>query len=159
MTPDSLIAIAGILLIAGAFSNKISNRFNLPTLLLFLSVGIFAESMLPFDGSHYAAEINFFGLIAMSFILYSGGAETSLATIKKVAFRGILLALPGVVLTALFLGTGAYFLLGMKFSYLWCLLLASLISSTDAAAVFAILRGKAELPITQVIISSMEFRA
>lgn len=142
MTPDSIIAIAGILLIAGAFSNKLSNRFNLPTLLLFLAVGIFAESMLPFDGSRYAGEINFFGLIAMSFILFSGGSETSLSTVKKVAFRGILLALPGVMLTALILGTGAYFLLGMKYSYLWCLLLASLISSTDAAAVFAILRGK-----------------
>ncbi len=142
MTSDSIIAIAGILLIAGAFSNKISNRFNLPTLLLFLTVGIFAETMLPFEGSRYALEINFFGLIAMSFILFSGGVETSLATVKKVAFRGIMLALPGVVLTALILGTGAYFLLGMKFSFLWCLLLASLISSTDAAAVFSILRGK-----------------
>ncbi|MCI5779704.1 MAG: potassium/proton antiporter [Lentisphaeria bacterium] len=142
MSSNSIITVAGLLLLAGAFANKISSRFNLPTLLLFLAVGIFAENLLPFEGSLYAEEINFFGIIAMCFILFSGGGETSLSTVRKVAFRGVMLAIPGVMLTALFLGTGAYFLLERKHSLLWCLLLAALISSTDAAAVFAILRGK-----------------
>ena len=141
MPSDSIIAIAGMLLLAGAFSNKISNRFNLPTLLLFLAAGICAEFLLPFEGSQYAVEINFFGIIAMAFILFSGGGETPLASIRPVAVRGIILAVPGVALTALFLATGAYFLLKMQFSFLWCLLLASLIASTDAAAVLSILRG------------------
>ena len=142
MPADPIITIAGFLLLTGAFSNKVSSRFNLPTLLLFLAVGIAAEWCLPFDGDDFAREINFFGIIAMCFILFSGGGETSFGTVKKVAFRGIMLAVPGVILTALFLGLGAYFLLGMRYSLSWCLLLASLISSTDAAAVFALLRGR-----------------
>ncbi|MBR2720927.1 MAG: hypothetical protein IKB74_06280, partial [Lentisphaeria bacterium] len=71
---DSIIAIAGILLLAGVFSNKLSSRFNLPTLLLFLAAGICAEALLPFNGENYSGQINFFGIIAMSFILFSGGS-------------------------------------------------------------------------------------
>ena len=142
MPADPIITIAGLLLLTGAFSNKVSSRFNLPTLLLFLAVGIAAEWCLPFDGDNFSREINFFGIIAMCFILFSGGGETSFGSIKKVAFRGIMLAVVGVALTALFLGVGAFFLLRMRYSLSWCILLASLISSTDAAAVFALLRGR-----------------
>ena len=138
---DSIITIAGILLLAGAFSNKISSRFNLPTLLLFLAAGVCAELLLPFNGETYAPQINFFGIIAMCFILFSGGCDTSLSAIRPVALRGLLLAMPGVMITALITGIGAYFMLGMQHSFLWCLLLGAIISSTDAAAVFAILRG------------------
>ncbi len=139
---DSIITIAGILLLAGAFSNKISCRFNFPTLLLFLAAGVCAEMLLPFNGENYASQINFFGIIAMSFILFSGGSDTSLESIRPVAVRGLILAMPGVMITALLTGIGAYFMLGFKHSFLWCLLLGAIISSTDAAAVFAVLRGK-----------------
>ncbi len=139
---DSIIAIAGFLLLAGAFSNKVSSRFNLPTLLLFLAAGVFAESILPFNGANYAGQINFFGIAAMCFILFSGGNDTPLSSIRQVALRGILLAMPGVIITALITGTGAFFLLRMEHPFLWCLLLGAIISSTDAAAVFSILRGK-----------------
>ena len=139
---DSIIVIAGILFLAGAFSNKLSARFNLPTLLLFLAAGVCAEAVLPFHGENYAPQINFFGVIAMSFILFSGGSETPFNTVKDVAFRGLLLAMPGVLMTALLTGIAAYIILPGDHSFAWCLLLGSLISSTDAAAVFAILRGK-----------------
>ncbi|MBR2344169.1 MAG: potassium/proton antiporter [Lentisphaeria bacterium] len=142
MNSDSIIMISGLLLLAGAFSNKISSRFNLPTLLMFLAVGVFAEEFLPFEGTMFAREINFFGVLAMCFILFSGGVDTSPKAVRQVAVRGLILAIPGVALTALLLGGGAYLILGMKYSFLWCLLLGALISSTDAAAVFAILRGK-----------------
>ena len=127
MTTDSIIAIAGILLLIGAFSNKISYRFNLPTLLLFLAAGVAAEAFLPINGSDLAGNINFLGIVAMAFILYSGGGETPLSSVRKVAFRGILLAIPGVILTACFLGGGAYLILGCKYPIYWCLLLAALI--------------------------------
>lgn len=139
---DSIITITGLLLLAGVFSNKLSSRFNLPTLLLFLLVGICFEAVLPIEGTLYAGEINFFGIIAMCFILYAGGSDTSPETIEPVARRGLLLAIPGVMLTAAITGIGAYFMLRCQYPLLWCLLLGALISSTDAAAVFAILRGK-----------------
>ena len=141
-TGDSIILISGILLMAGVFSNKISAKFNLPTLLLFLGAGIVAELLLPFNGGSYAQHINFFGIIAMCFILFSGGCETSLDNIRPVAVHGLILAMPGVILTALLIGSGAYFVLGGKYHFTWCLLLGSIISSTDAAAVFSILRGQ-----------------
>lgn len=139
---DSIITITGLLLLAGVFSNKLSSRFNLPTLLLFLLVGICFEAVLPIEGTLYANEINFFGIVAMCFILYAGGSDTSPETIEPVAKRGILLAVPGVMITAAITGFGAYFLLRCQYPLLWCLLLGAIISSTDAAAVFAILRGK-----------------
>lgn len=139
---DSIILISGVLLMAGVFSNKISAKFNLPTLLLFLGAGIVAELLLPFNGDSYAHHINFFGIIAMCFILFSGGCETSLENIRPVALRGLALAVPGVILTALLIGSGAYFALGGKYPFSWCMLLGSIISSTDAAAVFSILRGQ-----------------
>lgn len=139
---DYIVTIAGVLLLAGAFSNKLSSRFNLPTLLLFLFAGVFAEAVLPFNGANYASEINFFGIIAMCFILFSGGEGTPLSEIRSVAVRGLILAMPGVMITAFLTGIGAYILLGFRYSLSWCLLLGSIISSTDAAAVFAVLRGK-----------------
>lgn len=139
---DSIILISGLLLMAGVFSNKLSAKFNMPTLLLFLAAGICAEAVLPFDGGSYARYINFFGIIAMCYILFSGGSETPLDNIRPIMVRGLILAMPGVILTALLVGIGAYFMLGTKFPFSWCLLLGSLISSTDAAAVFSILRGQ-----------------
>ncbi|MBE6389763.1 MAG: potassium/proton antiporter [Lentisphaerae bacterium] len=139
---DFIIATAGLLLFGGALSNKLSSRFNLPILLLFLGAGICAEFFLPFSGENYAGEINFLGIVAMSFILFSGGCDTSWGTVRDVALRGIILAVAGVVLTALITGAGAYFLLGATHSFSWCLLLGAIISSTDAAAVFATLRGR-----------------
>ena len=142
MSVDLTIAIAGLLLLGGAFSNKISSRFNLPALLLFLGAGVLADMILPVDMLSHADMVNTFGIVAMSYILYSGGMETDLAAVKRVMRPGLLLAGPGVMLTALLLGSCAYLVFGSSKPFLWCLLLGALISSTDAAAVFAILRGR-----------------
>ena len=139
---DTTLTIVGVLLLAGAMSCKISSRFNLPTLLLFLTAGAVAEWLLPISGEEYVDSINSFGILAMAYILYSGGLETDVRAVKSVALRGIVLAGPGVALTALILGGGTYFLLAGEKTFLWCLLLGALISSTDAAAVFSILRGR-----------------
>ena len=142
MSFDAALTIVGILLLAGAMSCKISSRFNLPTLLLFLAAGVAAEWLLPVSGSDFVQQINNFGILAMAYILYSGGLETELKAVKKIMVRGLVLACIGVVLTAFIMGGGAFLFFGSKYSFLWCLLLSSLISSTDAAAVFAILRGR-----------------
>ncbi|MBE6392232.1 MAG: potassium/proton antiporter [Lentisphaerae bacterium] len=139
---DTTLTIVGILLLAGALSCKISSRFNLPTLLLFLAAGSVAEWLLPFSGTEYVEAINNFGILAMAYILYSGGLDTDMHAVKSVSLRGIMLACPGVAITALILGCGCYFLLDCRYPLVWCLLFGALISSTDAAAVFAILRSR-----------------
>ena len=143
-----IITFAGLLLLAGVLSNKLSSRFNMPILLLFLLVGMAVGThglgILHLEPGKHAGPINSLGTVAMCFILFSGGLGTSFNSIRPVLRSGVTLATLGVVLTALFLGICGY-LICLAFQhdtgFAWWLLMASLISSTDAAAMFAILRG------------------
>ncbi len=139
------LTMTSILLLLGVLSSKISSRFNVPILLLFLGVGMLTGSdgldWVTLNGTTDAGPINFLGTIAMCFILYSGGLDTNFRQIRGVLGYGTFLATVGVLLTALLVGLGAWFFLGYDLK--WCLLLGSIISSTDAAAVFAILRSRA----------------
>ena len=143
-----LLALAAVLLFFGISASKVSARLNMPTLLVFLGVGMLAGTeglgRIAFSD---AAAANQIGSLAMCFILFSGGFDTEWKSIRPVLPRGLLLASVGVLLTAVFLAVCCYWLLQwiapeQRFSFSWCLLLASIISSTDAAAVFAILRSK-----------------
>ena len=69
MVFDASLTIVGVLLLAGALSCKISSRFNLPTLLLFLAAGVVAEWLLPVSGQDFVRQINSFGILAMAYIL------------------------------------------------------------------------------------------
>ena len=142
------VAFAGFLLLAGVLSNKLASRFNVPILLMFLGVGMAVGSeglgLLSWDPLAYAAPINNLGTVAMCFILFSGGLGTRYRSIKPVISSGVVLATLGVLLTAFLLGLCTFVICrttGFQTGFLWCMLLASLISSTDAAAMFAILRG------------------
>ena len=66
---DTALTIVGVLLLVGALSCKISSRFNLPTLLLFLAAGAVAEYFIPVEGSGFVEQINHFGIISMAYIL------------------------------------------------------------------------------------------
>ena len=144
MAIHQFLAMVAILLLLGVFSSKLSSRFNVPILLMFLSVGMLTGSdgldWVSINSTTHAAPINFLGTVAMCFILYSGGLDTNYRSIKGVLGYGALLASAGVLITALLVGLGAWLLFGYDLN--WCLLLGSIISSTDAAAVFAILRSK-----------------
>jgi hypothetical protein len=100
--------------------------------------------MIHLEPGKHAGPINSLGTIAMCFILFSGGLGTSFHAIRPVIRSGVTLATLGVVLTAFFLGVCGY-LICLAFqhetSFAWWMLMASIISSTDAAAMFAILRG------------------
>ena len=150
------LTVLAILILAGACSSKLSSRLNVPVLLVFLGVGMFAGTdflgIVAFDS---AATANTIGSIAMAFILYSGGYDTSWKSIRNVLGYGSVLSSFGVLLTAFFVGifTFALFTVGFHYfsdylgfsrkpSFEWCLLLGSIVSSTDAAAVFAILRSR-----------------
>ncbi len=138
------LAAAGILLLLGVLSSKVSSRFNVPILLMFLVVGMVTGSdgfkVFQISGATDADPINFLGTVAMCFILFSGGLDTSFRSIRSVLSYGVILASLGVLITAVLVGLGAWLLLGLDLK--WCLLLGSIISSTDAAAVFAILRSR-----------------
>ncbi len=143
-----LLTVVALLILAGACASKISSRLNLPALLIFLAVGMLAGTdgigKIPFDNAFVANAI---GTVAMAFILFSGGFDTQWKSVKPVLLHGSILSSIGVLLTALFTGLFAYWILNLfpserRFSLEWCLLLGSIVSSTDAAAVFAILRSK-----------------
>lgn len=128
------------------FLSRVAAWINVPVLVMFLAVGMLAGSE-GFGGIYYedAFSANVIGTIAMAFILYSGGYDTSWRSVKSVIGYGSILSSIGVLLTAVTVGFGAYGffrLLDLNYPLSWCLLLGSIVSSTDAAAVFAILRSK-----------------
>ena len=142
------LTVVAFLVLICLLSSKISSHLNLPSLLLFLAVGMLAGSEgiggIYFDNAKVA---NYVGSVAMAFILFSGGFDTKWASVKSIAITGSILSSLGVLLTALFVGIFAWIFLGAlmpesTISLSWCLLLGAIISSTDAAAVFSILRSR-----------------
>lgn len=146
-TAGNILLIGSILLFVSIVVGKTGYRFGVPTLLLFLLVGMAFGS----DGLglqfHSAEEAQFIGMVALSIILFSGGMDTKIADIRPVLGPGILLSTVGVLLTALFTGFFIWWLSGMSwtnihFPLLTSLLLAATMSSTDSASVFAILKSQ-----------------
>lgn len=137
---DMLILGAGVMLLLGIASSKFSARFGVPVLVLFLVLGMLAGSegigRIEFENYSVAHAI---GTLALAIILFDGGLRTSLASIQSAWRPSLLLATVGVVITAVITGAAAAWILGL--SILEGLLLGSIVGSTDAAAVFAILRS------------------
>ncbi len=137
----SLLIGASLLLLVSVLVSKISDRFGIPTLLLFLMLGMLAGSDgiggIYFDNP---AQAQFIGVIALVLILFSGGLDTEWNQVRTVLREGLLLSTLGVLITALIVGMFASALLGS--SLLEGMLLGAIVSSTDAAAVFSVLRSK-----------------
>ena len=141
LSPENILLIGSLLLLISIVAGNTSGRFGVPTLILFLIVGILAGS--EGIGGIYFDNINiaqFIGVIALNFILFSGGLDTSWQVIKPIAWRGISLSTIGVCITALTVGIFVHLVL--DFSLLEGLLLGAVVSATDAAAVFSILRNR-----------------
>jgi potassium/hydrogen antiporter len=138
---DNILLLGSILLMMSIFISKTGSRFGIPTLLLFIAVGMFAGSEgvggIYFDDPKLT---QFIGIIALNFILFSGGLETQWTSVKPVLKRGLMLSTVGVLLTALSVGLFTFWI--TDFSLTEGLLLGAIVSSTDAAAVFSILRSK-----------------
>ncbi len=138
---EYLLLGVAVMLLLSVVSSKASTQLGVPTLVLFLLIGMLAGS----DGPG-GIEFNnpwlaqYLGTVALIFILFSGGLDTKWKEIKPVLWRGVILSTIGVMLTAIIVGYAAYYVL--DFSLLEAMLLAAIISSTDAAAVFSILRSK-----------------
>ncbi len=144
---DLFILIGSVLLFFSLVVGKTGYKFGVPTLLVFLLIGIGAggEGLGLQFGSPYVAQ--YIGVVALSIILFSGGLDTRFSEIRPIVLPGIVLATLGVMLTALVTGFFIYWLTNslfhsVTFSLLESLLLAGVMSSTDSASVFSILRSR-----------------
>lgn len=127
------------MVLAAAFSSLIAFRFGAPLLLVFLAIGLLAGQDglgIAFDN---AAGAYFVGSVALAVILFDSGFGTNMAAFRQASAPALSLATAGVILTACLLG-GFTFLL-TDFDWLESLLLGSIVASTDAAAVFFLLRA------------------
>ncbi len=141
LTAENILLLGSVLLFISVIASKTSFRFGIPTLILFLIVGMLAGSDGP--GGIYFNDpkiAQFLGVVALTFILFSGGLDTKWESVKPVLKNGISLSTIGVLITAMLVGIFCYYLLG--FSIPEGLLLGAIVSSTDAAAVFSILRSR-----------------
>ncbi|HET7584543.1 MAG TPA: potassium/proton antiporter [Gemmatimonadaceae bacterium] len=133
------LAIVAVLLLASALFSRATERAGIPVLLVFLVIGMLAGSEgiggIPFENYHLAYRL---GTVALVLILFDGGLNTSLAVVRRVAAPAAVLATLGVLGTAALLALGARML---GFGWPQAALLGAIVSSTDAAAVFAVLRG------------------
>ena len=141
--------LVSILVFVAILVTKVGARFGVPTLLLFLIIGMLAGP----DGlgirleNHELAE--FIGHFAMTIILLTSGLQTSLKETQPVMRQGILLSTAGVMLTLLLTGLFSWWLarpmLGaIGASLLGCLMVAAVMSSTDSATAFSVLKDKKE---------------
>ncbi|QCX54314.1 potassium/proton antiporter [Elizabethkingia sp. JS20170427COW] len=141
LTTENILLVGSLLLFISIIVGKTSYKFGVPTLLFFLAVGMLAGSE-GIGGIHFndPKAAQFIGIISLNFILFSGGLDTNWKAVKPILKQGLALSTIGVLLTALILG--GFVWLVTDFTIYESLLLGSIVSSTDAAAVFSILRSK-----------------
>jgi cell volume regulation protein A len=138
---EYIILIGSVIILACIAIARFSDNLGVPTVILFLGVGMLAGSEGPgglyFDDAGLAQSI---GIFALVIILFSGGLGTSWRQVKPVALQAASLATAGVLVTAIAVGifVSALFHLPLMTG----LLLGAVVSSTDAAAVFSVLRSK-----------------
>lgn len=143
----NILLVGAVLLFVSIVAGKAGYKFGVPMLLLFLGVGM------AFGSDGVGIQFNsptiaqFIGMIALSVILFSGGMDTKFKEIRPVLGQGIILATLGVMLTTAITGGAIYLITDYLFpsfslTLYESLLLAAVMSSTDSASVFSILRSK-----------------
>jgi cell volume regulation protein A len=141
MSIEQIIIIIAIFLVVSALMSKLSDMAGIPILLLFLGIGMLAGSDGPggfyFDNAWLSQAM---GTVALAYILFAGGLSTDMQSVKTVTKSAIVLSTAGVVITALVVGLFVKFFLNLP--WLNAFLIGSIVSSTDAAAVFSVLRSK-----------------
>ncbi len=141
MSEGQLLLVVGVLLAAGLAASLAAGRLRMPGLVLVLALGMAIGSdgtgWIPFDDFELARKI---GVIALAFILFEGGLSAGFAEIRPVLRTSILLATLGTIGTAALTALAALVLFD-ELEPLEALLLGSTVAATDAAAVFAVLRG------------------
>ena len=136
-----IILFCAIVILSCIVTNKFSNKLGMPSLVFFMFLGVLFGSdgilKLSFEDYSLTSKLCSIGLL---FIIFYGGFCTKKCDDRKVTVQAILLSSLGTVLTALF--TAAFCFYGLKISFAESFLIGAIISSTDAASVFSILRSK-----------------
>ena len=152
-----IFIVFSTLVILSVLTIKLSNRFGIPSLVLFLAIGMLAGSDglggISFDNPSLVRSL---GITALVLILFSGGLDTEWSAIRPIVWQGLSLSTIGVLVTALLIGMFVAWVQG--FSFLEGLLLGAIVSSTDAAAVFMVLRGR-KTKIPRRLIQLLEFES
>jgi len=152
-----LVTLIGTaLIVVAAFSSLIAFRFGAPLLLLFLGIGLASGTNglgIQFDNAPFAY---FAGSLALAVILFDSGFGTPLRVLRQAALPAVTLATVGVVLTTLIFGTVAFYVTTL--SWLESYLLGAAVASTDAAAVFFLLRA-GEVNLRDRVRSTLEIES
>ena len=134
-----LLATFGLLLAVSVLFSRASERFSVPLALVFLGIGMLAGSegigRIAFEDYGFAFRL---GTVALALILFDGGLNTPRAAVRQVLRPAAALATVGVIGTAGLVAAAAH---ALGFVWPQALLLGAVVSSTDAAAVFSVLRG------------------
>ena len=138
---QQLLVIGSLLLLLSVVSSKASGKLGLPTLLLFLAIGMLAgwvaRGQHGFDNPQLAQSV---GILALALGVFAGGLQTDWASVRPVLRNGLALSTVGVFISAVLVAGFAHLALGL--SLLEGLLLGAIISSTDASTVFGLLRSE-----------------
>ena len=156
-TLEELLLGIGLLLLFSVIASKATGRLGVPSLLVFLGIGMLAGSEgiggIEFDDAAVAQHL---GVLALAFILYAGGLETNWSFVRRSVKRAISLSTIGVAVTtfvvAAFASTFLGFTLGEGF------LLGAIVSATDAAAVFSILRASG-VRVGEDVVATLELES
>ena len=140
MSEGNIVLIAGVLMAFALLASFVAARIRVPGLVLFLLIGMFAGSdaagWIAFDDYELARDV---GLFALALILFEGGLAAGFSEIRPVLRPAVGLAVLGTITTAVVTGFAAAWLFDL--STLEGMLFGAIVSSTDAAAIFAVLRG------------------
>lgn len=146
-TSENILLTGAVLIFTSILISKTGYRFGIPTLLLFLVVGmLFGSDGLGLQFNN-ASEAQFIGMVALSVILFTGGMDTRFKDIRPVLSQGILLSTVGVLLTTLLTGLFIFYIsdhtqIPFSLTLFTSILLAATMSSTDSASVFNLLRSQ-----------------
>jgi cell volume regulation protein A len=138
---EQRILVAALLVVLAIAGSKLSTRVGVPVVLLFLGIGMLAGDDGPgniaFDDFEIARGV---GVVALVYILFAGGFDTKWSDVRPIATPAALLATVGVVLTTVITGAAAVALFDLPWKE--GMLIGAIASSTDAAAVFSVLRQR-----------------
>jgi potassium/hydrogen antiporter len=140
LSTDSFILLLAFLFIVGVLTTRFSTRLGVPSLIFFIMVGMIMGSdvlgIVYFDN---AAMTQMIGVIALVIILFEGGLQTNWKDVRPVIVPSLSLATLGVLITSGIVAIAAKWILGLD--WLEAILFGAIVGSTDAAAVFAVLKG------------------